>query len=89
MDVKKNIHSLLRILLCSLPMGLVAYLICSLGNWTVPGNVIEKVFLLGLGIVTGLGVYLLGSYWMKNEETLFLLKMIKNKWDRLLFYKRS
>ena len=88
-DVKRNIHSLLRILLCSLPMGLVAYLICSLGNWTVPGNVIEKVFLLGLGIVTGLGVYLLGSYWMKNEETLFLLKMIKNKWDRLLFYKRS
>jgi putative peptidoglycan lipid II flippase len=89
MDVKKNIHSLLRILLCSLPMGLVAYLICSLGNWTVPGNVIEKVFLLGLGIVTGLGVYLLGSYWMKNEETLLLLKMIKNIWDRLLFYKRS
>jgi putative peptidoglycan lipid II flippase len=78
-DVKKNIHSLLRILLCSLPMGLVAYLICSLRNWTAPGNAIEKVFLLGLGIVIGLGVYLLVSYWMKNEEMLFLLKMVKRE----------
>ncbi len=32
MDLAKHIRSLLRILLCSLPMGLVAYLICSLGK---------------------------------------------------------
>jgi putative peptidoglycan lipid II flippase len=87
MDVKKNIHSLLKIFLCSLPMGLVAYLICSLRNWTVPGNAIEKVVLLFLGIVTGLGVYLICSYRVKNEELLFLLRMIK-KGDRLLFNKR-
>jgi putative peptidoglycan lipid II flippase len=87
MEVKKNIYVLLRILLCSLPMGLVAYLICSLRNWTNPGNAIEKVFLLGLGIVIGLGVYLVCSYWMKNEELLFLLKIIKKKAGRLLFDK--
>ena len=87
MDVKKNIYVLLRILLCGLPMGLVAYLICSLRNWTNPGNAIEKVFLLGLGIVIGLGVYLVCSYWMKNEELLFLLKIIKKKAGRLLFDK--
>jgi putative peptidoglycan lipid II flippase len=79
MDVKKNIQSLLRILLCSLPMGLVAYLICSLGRWAEAGNVIEKVLLLAFGIMAGLGVYLISSYWMKNEELLFLLKIIKRK----------
>ena len=78
-DVKKNIHTLLRILLCSLPMGLVAYLICSVGNWTVAGNAIEKVLLLGLGIAIGLGIYLVCSYWAKNEEMLFLLKMLHKR----------
>ena len=81
-DLNKNIHSLLTIFLCSLPVGLVAYLICSLRNWNAPGDAVEKVCLLSLGIVAGLGVYLLGSYWMKNEEMLFLLKMIKREKSR-------
>jgi len=85
-DVKKNIYSLLKILLCSIPMGLVAYLICSLGNWTVAGNIIEKVFLMGLAIVIGLGIYLMCSYWMRNEEMIFLLKIVKRK-GRQLFIK--
>jgi hypothetical protein len=60
-------------------MGFAAYLICSLGNWTTTGNVIEKVLLLGTGIVVGLGVYLICSYLMKNEEMLFLLKMLRKR----------
>jgi len=88
MDVKKNVYSLLKILLCSIPMGLVAYLICSLGNWIVAGNTIEKVLLMGLAIVIGLGIYLMCSYWMKNEEMIFLLKIVKRK-GRQLFYERS
>jgi putative peptidoglycan lipid II flippase len=79
MHTQRNIHSLLRILLCSLPMGLVAYLICSLGNWTTRGNVIEKALLLGTGIVVGLGVYFVCSYLMKNEEMIFLMKMVKKR----------
>jgi hypothetical protein len=78
-DFKRSIKSLLLIFLLSLPMGFVAYLICSLGNWTGTGNAIEKALLLGLAILTGLGVYLSGSYWMKNEELLFLLKMVWKK----------
>jgi putative peptidoglycan lipid II flippase len=79
MDLAKHIKSLLRILLCSVPMGLSAYLICSLGNWTTTGNVIEKTLLLGTGIVVGLGVYFLCSYLVKNEEMIFLMKMVKKK----------
>jgi len=82
--IGKGIQSLFRILACSLPMGFVAYLICSFGNWSTTGNVGEKIFLLTVGIIVGLGVYLVCSYLVKNEEMLFLLKMIK-KGDRLLF----
>lgn len=78
-DIRKNVKALLRDILCSIPMGLAAYLICSLGDWTVSGNAIEKVCLMGLGIVVGLGIYLACSYWTKNEEMLFLLKMIERK----------
>jgi putative peptidoglycan lipid II flippase len=78
-DVRKNVKSLLRDILCSIPMGLAAYLICSLGDWTVSGHAIEKVCLLGLGMVIGLGIYLACSFWAKNEEMLFLLKMIRRR----------
>ena len=78
-DIGKSVKSLLRILFCSLPMGLIAYLICSLRNWSTTGNEGEKVLLLGIGIVVGFGSYLLFSYWMKNEEMFFLLKMIARR----------
>jgi putative peptidoglycan lipid II flippase len=78
-DMGKNIKSLLRNVFCSLPMGLAAYLICSIGNWSTTGNLGEKVFLLSIGIVIGLGIYLACSYWTKNEEMLFLLKMVRRK----------
>jgi putative peptidoglycan lipid II flippase len=79
MDLRKNIRSLLKIFFCSLLMGFAAYIICSLGNWTVTGNIAEKVLLLGAGIVVGLGVYFVCSYLMKNEEMVFLLKMVRRK----------
>jgi putative peptidoglycan lipid II flippase len=78
-DMRKNIKSLIRDVLCSLPMGVAAYLICSVGDWTVSGNIIEKVLLLGTGIIVGLGIYLACSYWVKNEEMLFLMRMIRKR----------
>jgi len=78
-DMRKNIKSLLRDVFCSLPMGVAAYLICSVGNWSTTGNIWEKVLLLLIGIVIGLGIYLGCSYWVKSEEMLFLLKMIRGR----------
>ena len=82
LDVARNIKSLLGNFLCSLLMGWAAYLICSTGDWTVSGNTIEKIFLLGAGMIAGIGIYLVCSYWMKNEEMLFLLSMVKGKMKR-------
>jgi len=79
MDMKKNIKSLLQIFLCSLAMGLSAYLLCSRGDWSQVGHLGEKILLLGAGIVIGIGIYFASSYWMKNEELFFLLKMIRKK----------
>ena len=78
-DITKNVKTLLKNIFCSLPMGLAAYLICSLRDWTTTGNTLEKAILLLTGIVVGLGVYLLCSYWIKNEEMMFLMKMVKRK----------
>jgi putative peptidoglycan lipid II flippase len=78
-DLRKDIESLLRNFACSVPMGLTAYLICSLGDWTGTGHSLPKLSLLSAGIVAGMGVYLACSYWSKNEEMLFLLKMVKRR----------
>jgi putative peptidoglycan lipid II flippase len=82
LDVARNIKSLLGAFLCSLPMGWAAYLICSAGDWTGSGNTVEKVFLLGAGMIAGVGLYLISCYWMKNEEMLFLLNIVKRKMNR-------
>ena len=78
-DMPNNIKALLKNLFCSLQMGLAAYLICAMRDWTTTGNTVEKALLLLVGIVVGLGVYLSCSYWMKNEEMMFLMKMLKRK----------
>jgi len=81
--IRENVISLTRIFLCSLPMGLIAYGICSFGDWSTTGGEIQKMTLLGLGIVIGISIYLAISYGVKNEEMLFLLKIVKRKKKRI------
>ena len=78
-EIGKSAKSLIRILLCSLPMGLTAYLICSLGDWSTTGNTLEKALLLLTGIAVGLIVYVIISYLARNEEMLSLVKMIQRR----------
>jgi putative peptidoglycan lipid II flippase len=77
--LEKTLGAITKMFLSSLPMGFAAYLICSAGNWSTTGNEGAKVILLGAGIVVGIGVYLACSYWTKNEELQFLLKMIRKR----------
>jgi len=78
-DMRGLIKSLLRIFASSIPMGVVSYFICSFGDWTTSGQGIQKALLLVAGIVAGLSAYLASSYWMKNEELMFLTKMVKRR----------
>jgi hypothetical protein len=77
--MKEVAAPLLRIFLCSIPMGLVSYLICSLGDWSAASRTVEKIVLLGLGVSAGIGIYGACSYLSKNEEMLFLLKAVRRK----------
>ena len=79
MGMREIAKSLLRIFLCSLPMGFISYFVCSFGDWSTSGHGVQKGVLLFVGITIGLGAYLVSSYWMKNEELIFLLNMIRKK----------
>jgi putative peptidoglycan lipid II flippase len=79
MDLRGVAASLLRIFLCSLPMGFVSYLICSLGDWSSSGEVVQKVIFLGCAIVVGLGIYVAGCYLTKIEEFHFLVRMLRRR----------
>jgi putative peptidoglycan lipid II flippase len=79
MDLRKDAGAILRIFFCSLPMGFVAYFICSFGEWSSSGHNGMKVILLCIGIILGIAAYLGCSLWAKNEEMLFLLRMVKKK----------
>jgi putative peptidoglycan lipid II flippase len=78
-DMKGLARSLLTILFCSVPMGFVSYFICSFGDWSASGHEIQKVVLLIVGIVLGIGAYLVLCHRMKNEEWAFLTKMVRGK----------
>jgi len=78
-EIGKNMKSLVQAFICSLPMGLAAYLICTLGDWTHTGNTFFKVLLLFSAILLGLGIYLGCAYLTKNEEMMFLIRMLRRK----------
>lgn len=76
-DIRKNVESLIKIFICSLPMGIIAHLVFYLRDWSTTGGEGSKVIILFIGVVIGIGVYLLISYLVKKEEMIFLLRMIK------------
>jgi putative peptidoglycan lipid II flippase len=79
LEIGKQFSCLSRVFLCSLPMGVAAFLICSSGEWSVPGHLVQKLMVLLFAITFGCAVYMACSYWTKNEEMLFLLKMVRKK----------
>ncbi len=77
MGIGKDLWTVLKNLLCSIPMGFIAYLICSFGRWSESGGEGTKVVLLLSGIGAGGLVYAWSSYQLKNEAMLFLIRMAR------------
>ena len=78
-EFEKIVKSLGRILLASIAMGGVAYLVCSQGDWSRTGGILQKVPLLLAAILAGVGTYGVLCYWMKDEEMLFLLRVLRRR----------
>lgn len=79
LHLRKNIKALAKSFLCSLPMGFCAYFISSFGNWSSVNNYAQKVVILSIAILSGVLVYLVFSYFSKNEEMFFLLRILKRR----------
>ncbi len=83
LDLKKDIKSLIKSLLCSLPMGFFAYFVSSFRNWSSPDNYSQKIILLAVAIFSGILIYIACSYFSKNEEMIFLLRIIKRRFQKI------
>jgi putative peptidoglycan lipid II flippase len=78
-DWTRIFTSLIKVLLASLPMGLVVYGLRRLGEWGETGAVSVDALILGVSVVAGIFVFLCVSLLIKIEEAVFLLSMIKRK----------
>lgn len=78
-EFKKTFKSLFKILFSSLPIGFISYGICSFADWTIKGNLVQKVLLLAGGIGLGMVVYGVISLTLRNEEISFLTKWVRKR----------
>jgi putative peptidoglycan lipid II flippase len=78
-DVNRIVGPLLRITLSSLLMGLLAYFICSFTDWSRQGQTLQKAGVLGVGVGAGIVAYFACSLLLKNEEALFLVRMVRRR----------
>lgn len=79
MGIRKDLWALLKNLLCSVPMGVAAFLICSLGQWSETGNEGIKALLLVTGIGVGAILYAWTSYQLKVEAMPFLIRTLRRR----------
>lgn len=68
--------------LASIPMSVAVYYICRLTDWSQSGHKFEKLMVLGGAITAGLLVYAAGSRLLRSDESLELLKLIRNRLGR-------
>jgi putative peptidoglycan lipid II flippase len=80
MGIRQFIISILKVSIASLVMGVVIYQISTFGAWdNNTGCTTENLLTLGTSILTGLGIFFIISYLLKNSEFLFLIDMIKGR----------
>jgi len=82
MGATKIFHSFLQSGGASLAMGIVAYAICSGGNWQTTGVTLDKITLLIGALLAGVAVYGGVSYFLRSEEICAVMEIIKGKLRR-------
>ncbi|RLB07776.1 MAG: murein biosynthesis integral membrane protein MurJ [Deltaproteobacteria bacterium] len=69
--------SIIKIALAIIPMSLVVLLIEQLYTWRESGGYGVKIPLLSGGVIAGITIFFLCSYFLKNKELQFLWEFIK------------
>lgn len=73
------LHSIAKVVLATLPVGLIGYLVSRLPLWALSGAWFEKGIGLMIGIGGCIGVYLLMHRRLKSDELDFVLNMVKER----------
>jgi len=71
-----------KALVASLPMGCVVYYICSLIDWSLNGQKLIKLCVLGGAIAIGLLIYAVASRLLRSDEAVALSDIIRKKIGR-------
>ena len=73
------LHSIAKVVLATLPVGLIGWLVSRMTLWSLSGVWLEKgIWLMG-GIGACIAVYFLMHRWFKSDELGFVLNMIKER----------
>ncbi len=80
---RKILHSAMKVILSSLPMGVGAYAISLSIDWSGGGITAAKLMVLSLAIGFGVISYLIFARILNIPEFHFLMDMARDKWDRI------
>ncbi|HLB95132.1 MAG TPA: murein biosynthesis integral membrane protein MurJ [Nitrospiria bacterium] len=73
------LHSIAKVVLATLPVGLIGWLVSRMALWSLSGVWLEKgIWLMG-GIGACIAVYFLMHRWFKSDELEFVLNMVKER----------
>ncbi len=79
MDGARILRSLLKIVPASLVMGLIGWWISRNPLWESGGHILQKLELLGGGIVASVLFYIVAMWALKSEELAFFRGMVRKK----------
>ncbi|MBI3399163.1 MAG: murein biosynthesis integral membrane protein MurJ [Deltaproteobacteria bacterium] len=79
---RKIFASGMKVVASSIPMGVGAYGISLLGNWSGGGITIMKFFVLVSAICFGVISFVVFTYLFKSPELSFLIDMLRERWGK-------
>ena len=71
-----------KVMAASIFMGIVAYSICMTRDWDVAGEIHGKLLTLTSGILVGVFIFTLSSYFLKSEELLSVISLVRNRYKK-------
>lgn len=73
------LSSTIKVVIASLLMGLGVYYISLMGEWSTSGISLEKIAILTMALISGVGLYLFMVFILRSPELSFLLGLLYEK----------
>ncbi|MBN2714637.1 MAG: murein biosynthesis integral membrane protein MurJ [Deltaproteobacteria bacterium] len=76
---KKLLKNWLRMLGATVPMGIVIHYVSQLGNWSLGGNNLMNIGVLGLCVVTGILLYAVSAWLLRVSEFIEMMTAVRKR----------